>query len=99
MIARIVKMTFQHEKLDQFLEMFENKKAQIRGFEGCTHLQLLKNTEKPNVIYTFSNWLNEQHLEKYRNSALFKETWIETKSYFLEKAEAYTLDQIQEVLI
>ena len=42
MIIRIVKMGFIPEQIEAFLKNFEQHKDQIRNFEGCTHLQLLR---------------------------------------------------------
>jgi len=40
MLIRIVRMTFQEEKVAAFLENFESNKKKIRSFPGCRHLEL-----------------------------------------------------------
>ena len=97
MIIRIVKMTFEPSKVDRFLENFEKNKKSIRGFEGCRHLELLQETEKPNVYFTYSWWDDEQSLENYRHSQLFKSVWSLTKTLFADKPLAWSLHQKDKV--
>lgn len=97
MIARLVKMTFVPEQVGDFIEMFNQKKQLIRNFNGCSHLQLLMDQNEKNVIYTYSIWQSESALNAYRSSPLFAETWKQTKTYFLAKAEAMSLDELQNV--
>jgi heme-degrading monooxygenase HmoA len=94
MITRIVKMTFEEGKENAFLEVFNNSKEKIRNFKGCTHLELLRAKDKTNVFMTYSRWENEQSLNNYRASELFKSTWAQTKILFCDKPEALTLEQL-----
>ncbi|MCC7051377.1 MAG: antibiotic biosynthesis monooxygenase, partial [Bacteroidia bacterium] len=82
MIIRIVKMSFKPELVNDFLLVFNANKNKIRNFEGCKHLSLLQQTDEPNVLFTYSHWNSEKDLENYRNSELFKNTWIKTKILF-----------------
>ncbi|WP_042479583.1 putative quinol monooxygenase [Solitalea canadensis] len=93
MIKRIVKMTFDPDKVDEFLTVFEESKALIRNFDGCHHLELLRDANAPNRFFTFSFWDSEIHLNTYRDSALFKSTWAKTKILFIEKPEAWSVEQ------
>ncbi len=97
MISRIVKMFFVDEKIDDFINVFEQSKIQIRNFDGCNHLQLLRHQQLKHVIYTYSIWESEAHLNLYRESELFKATWAKTKVLFCEKPVTYTLDQLDWV--
>jgi quinol monooxygenase YgiN len=97
MIARLVKMTFVPEQVSDFMDMFNQRKQHIRNFEGCTHLQLLMDQNETNVIYTYSVWQSDEALDAYRSSELFAETWKQTKTYFLAKAEAMSLNELQNV--
>jgi len=97
MIVRLVKMTFKQERVEDFLDMFERKKEFIRNFKGCNHLQLLEDQKETNVIYTYSIWDSDEALNGYRGSELFAETWKETKGYFKAKAEAMSLNELQNV--
>ena len=93
MIIRIVKMTFEAQEITRFLDLFENTKDQIRGFDGCQHLSLLQDAQNKNVFFTYSHWISETHLNKYRNSPLFADIWPRTKALFSAKAEAWTTVQ------
>jgi len=57
---------------------------------ACYKTILLRNTKEPDVYYTLSEWESEAHLDRYRYSAFFKETWAFTKSLFAEKAQAFS---------
>ena len=91
MIKRIVKLTFLPEKVTDFLQVFEESKAAIRGFEGCLHVELLQDVLLPNRFFTFSLWESEAALNLYRKSPLFEATWARTKVLFAEKAEAWSV--------
>ena len=94
MITRIVKMTFQPEKVTDFLTLFENTKQKISGFEGCEHLKLLNDINYPTVYFTYSKWESIEHLEKYRQSDLFANVWRNTKILFSQKAEAWSVKEV-----
>ncbi|WP_276132607.1 putative quinol monooxygenase [Polluticoccus soli] len=93
MIVRIVQMTFQPENIPSFLGLFEERKMMIRNFEGCKHLELWQDAHANNVFFTYSIWESEQHLDHYRFSELFKDTWARTKALFGEKAKAWSVNQ------
>lgn len=97
MIIRIVKMTFSPEMVNEFLFIFDASKVKIIGFEGCSHLSLLKQTTVGNVYFTYSYWESEAHLNNYRNSELFKSTWAKTKILFSAAPEAYSMNTIETV--
>jgi heme-degrading monooxygenase HmoA len=96
MINRIVRLTFEPKLVNDFLAVFENSKNHIANFPGCQGLTLLKDADFNNVYYTYSLWLNESDLEKYRHSELFKTTWAATKKLFNAKPLAFstTVNQI-----
>ena len=93
MIVRIVKMTFIPSHVNDFLSVFNAAKGKIFSSEGCTHLELLKETGKDNVFFTYSIWETEKDLETYRRSDLFVETWAKTKILFADKPLAWSLEQ------
>lgn len=90
MIIRIVKMGFNPEQIDAFLEIFEENREQIRNYKGCTHLTLIRDIHQTHQFFTYSHWESEQHLNNYRNSSLFKEVWANTKNKFNQKPEAWS---------
>lgn len=97
MLIRIVRMVFKEDKVEEFLSNFEISKEKIRHFEGCHHLELLQDFHKKNCYVTYSFWENEDFLNKYRKSDLFRGVWAKTKILFVEKPIAYSLNKVQEV--
>ncbi len=91
MIRRLVKMTFQPDQVETFLEIFEESKHKIRSMPGCLHLELWRND---NIFFTYSIWEDERALNHYRFSDVFKTVWAKTKMLFAEKAQAWSL-QVQ----
>ena len=87
-------MTFQDDKVDKFLEIFENSKEMIRSFEGCYHMELCRDLKSPQTMFTYSIWESENSLENYRNSDFFKDTWSKTKVLFKEQADAWSVELV-----
>jgi len=83
-------MTFMPEERDNFLKLFDDSKEKIRHFQGCSHLELLKDYNDPNVFSTYSSWEDEAALNAYRHSELFAEVWAKTKSKFAAKPVAFS---------
>lgn len=96
MLTRLVKLTINNEKASEFREIFEASKDRIRDFEGCLHLKLFADQNYPNIFFTYSIWEDNEALEKYRKSDLFKDTWKQTKVLFACRPEAWSLDSIYE---
>lgn len=90
-ITRIVRMQFREEHTGDFLRLFRETYSRIRHFEGCTFLELHRDADNNNVFYTISHWQSTDHLERYRQSELFRATWAVTKSYFSARPQAFTL--------
>jgi len=93
-MIRIVKMTFNPEKVNEFLANFEEVKSKIRAFDGVEHLELLSDKNNANIYFTYSIWESEDHLNNYRHSDLFKSVWAVTKPLFIKKAEAWSLESM-----
>lgn len=87
-------MGFDPLKIDAFLENFEENKEKIRHFEGCNFLELYRDKDNRNQFFTYSYWENEAALEKYRNSDLFQKVWAQTKVFFNQKPEAWSVDKL-----
>lgn len=94
MIVRIVKMQFQEDKITAFIENFEQVKHQIRGFEGNQFLELYQDKTDNRIFFTYSYWINEESLENYRKSEIFKEVWTYTKALFSDKPEAWSVEKV-----
>ena len=93
MIIRIVKMTFEPQKVNDFLVIFNESKQLIRNMKGCSHLELLNDINSTNIYFTYSYWNSETDLDNYRNSELFTNVWSKTKALFSAKAEAWSVEQ------
>jgi quinol monooxygenase YgiN len=88
-------MTFQPEKVDEFLEMFDQKKEAIRATEGCQQLELIRNIDEPNVMMTYSFWTDEEHLNNYKKTDVFAEVWPKTKALFAARPEAWSMERLE----
>ncbi len=93
MIVRIVRMKFRSVEVANFVNLFEDRKSQIRSFPGCQHLELWQDTNDVDSFFTFSMWESEQHLNRYRFSEFFKDTWGRTKLLFAEKPMAWSAEK------
>ncbi len=94
MFTRIVKMEFQPEKVPEFLANFEQVKAQIRAFSGCSFLELYRDKQKANIFFTYSRWDSPESLEAYRHSELFNGVWTQTKIMFNAAPQAWSVDTL-----
>ena len=97
MLTRIVKMTFDPTKVEEFLDIFNSSKKEIRNMKGCTHLALMQDFNHPNSFSTVSHWVDEEALDNYRNSEVFKEVWPKTKLLFIAKPIAFSLKEHTKV--
>ncbi len=92
MLVRIVKLTFQEDKIESFLSFFDTFCTQISSFENCYGMRLLQDKKDKNIIFTYSNWKDEAALNVYRDSELFQTVWKTIKPWFSTKAEAWSVD-------
>lgn len=97
MLVRIVRMTFQEDKLPDFQVIFDRSKHLIRAFPGNRHLELLRDPDQAAVRMTYSLWDSAEALEAYRQSELFRTTWAATKMLFAERAIAFSGEQLEAV--
>lgn len=91
MIVRIVKLTFKTENIASFEAIFDRSEHEIRGFEGCSFLELYQDMENPAIFFTHSHWHSPTALDNYRHSPLFKEVWGQTKVLFSEAPLAWSV--------
>ncbi|MFD2033315.1 putative quinol monooxygenase [Belliella marina] len=97
MLKRVVRMTFHKEKVEEFLENFNQNKEKIRNSPGCHHLELWQDKNFKNIFMTYSFWEDEKALNQYRDSELFKSVWSVTKPLFSEKPVAFSAKKIDEL--
>lgn len=88
MIVRIVRMKFENEHCQEFIDLFWKTRPGILEFEGCRDVKLLQSESDPQILTTFSIWESTKHLDHYRFSEFFKKTWSTIKPWMIEKAEA-----------
>lgn len=93
-MIRIVKMTFQPDRADEFIGMFNEMKAGIAAFEGCEKVELYRDKKLPNVFFTYSIWEDENYLNAYRTSEFFQNNWTRTKQFFADKPEAWSVEDV-----
>ena len=92
MIIRIVKLHFQDDKIQEFLDFFETIKQQVNTFPGCLGMKLLRDVENPSIVMTYSHWYSAQDLENYRTSETFGKIWPKIKPWFAEKPAAWSVE-------
>lgn len=92
-------MTFKTDALVEFKNIFKTVKLKILSSKGCLHLELLQDKNNPSVLFTHSVWNDEQDLEQYRNSELFKTTWSKTKKLFGDRPEAWSTTKLVSLSI
>jgi len=93
MITRIVKLTFQEDKIEDFLAFFDTVKYQVNSFPGCQGMKLLQDIHHPTTVMTYSLWENEEALNTYRDSEIFGIVWPTIKPWFKQKAEAWSVEE------
>ncbi len=94
MLVRIVKLSLDPSKIEEFLTNFDTQKEHIRMFKGCNFLELYQDKDSPNIFFTYSYWSSTIDLENYRHSNLFKNIWAKTKPMFNGKPEAWSVDKL-----
>ena len=87
-------MSFEENKIEDFLKNFHQNKEKIRDFKGCLFLELYQEKDNPNVFFTYSYWDSEIDLNHYRKSELFIRVWAKTKAMFNAKPEAWSVDKV-----
>ena len=89
-LIRVVRMTFRADAVEDFRALFSERGSTIASFDGCRHLELWQDAHDPRVFCTYSHWASEAHLDRYRFSDFFKDTWNRTRALFEEKAVAWS---------
>lgn len=92
MITRFVKLTFKEDKVKDFIDIWNESREYIAGFEGCNFVEMHQAKDPSNVCFTHSIWDSEAALNEYRHSDLFNRTWAKTKVLFDDKPEAWSLE-------
>lgn len=94
MIKRIVKLTFKDDKIEDFKKIFSENWQLIKGFKGCSHVELLQDETDPRVFFTYSLWQDAESLENYRKSELFEKVWSSVKVFFADRPMAWSVKEV-----
>ncbi len=87
-------MEFEAEKVEAFKSIFQENQAKIVAQEGCYSVQLLQDIHDSNIFFTYSKWESEAHLDRYRETELFKCVWTQTKVLFCNKPMTWSVQEI-----
>lgn len=88
-------MSFKPEEVEAFKAIFKANWQYIKGFEGCSHVELLQDENDPSIFFTYSLWQSEAHLNAYRDSELFARVWGSTKVLFNGKPQAWSVKELK----
>lgn len=92
-LQRIVKMTYKLEHCADFEAYFDQIKSQVGNQPGCFGVKLLKDVNPTSGIYfTYSTWIDQVHLNAYRETELFAAVWPTVKAWFSAPAEAWSTE-------
>lgn len=94
MLARLVRMRFQPDKVDQFLALYAAAHPAIRTQPGCYSVQLVRAADDPTIFATWSLWEDVQALDAYRTSSFFVQFWPQVKALFRQPAEATSFEVV-----
>ncbi len=93
MITRIVRLTIQPDKVEDFKLLFSESFPKISRYNGCRDLMLYQDYDESNVMITYSNWNSVEDLETYRKSELFRTTWDKVKPLFSSSPMAFSMER------
>lgn len=94
MLIRIVRMTIHPDRVQDFETLFRAVHDRIEAFPGCRGVELARDVRFPNVLITLSRWQDENALDEYRASDLFRRTWAETRELFAAAPEAMSYEPV-----
>lgn len=95
MLTRLVRMRFQPDEVEQFLQLYAANHATIKNQPGCLSVQLLREAHDPAAFATWSIWQDAAALEAYRASAFFRAFWPQVKALFRQPAEAVSFEAVE----
>lgn len=99
MLVRMVKMSFRQDAVETFKAFFDERKEEIRNFEGFDHLELWQDHNHADIFFIYSRWKDEEALSHYRNSDFFRETWLQTKTNVFIKSRSMVCRSINHIVL
>lgn len=94
MITRFVKLNIKENNICEFKKFVEGEKDDIIAFKGCHALEIYNDIKNRNLFFTKSIWDNQNALDKYRESDFFRANWSLLKTWFADKPEAWSLEEL-----
>lgn len=82
MIKRIVRLHFKGASIQIIKNFLKIKVEGIRSVDGCSHLEIWQDINDPSIMFSYSYWDSEDHLNTYRKSEFFGTVWPFLKSHF-----------------
>lgn len=95
MIVRIVQLKITPDKISEALKYISEVAPKVRGMEGCTYLEILRDVNNRNAVTTYSHWNSESELNIYRHSGVFITFWGQVKPLFAEPAKAWSSERLE----
>ena len=98
MITRIVRLTVKDDaSKEAFRNIYQRRNPFKNGVKGCKAVNIMRDVMHKNIYYTVSQWDSVDDLEAYRKSDYFKETWPMVKAQLSQRAEAFSMTEIEKV--
>ncbi|MCK6600447.1 MAG: antibiotic biosynthesis monooxygenase [Bacteroidetes bacterium] len=77
-------MKFSPAETSRFLDVFYQSRPVILSGFGCSRLELFRLPDDPDTVITLSEWESTGHLNRYRESEFFTETWKTIRPWMVE---------------
>ena len=94
MIKRLVRLHFKEESIEIIKDFLKDKVVGIRSVDGCEYLEIWQDKNDPSVMFSYSHWESEDHLNAYRKSEFFGTVWPFLKSHFQAPPLASSFDVV-----
>lgn len=95
MLVRVVRMRIAAGREAEFVRIFEQSRAEILAFPGCSALRLHREQDASSCYVTISRWDDARRLEAYRASKLFRRVWAQASATFAQPAQAWSLQELE----
>lgn len=92
-LSRIVMLYFEPGFARTFEEIFEKHRKRLLDLDGCDEVKVYRGADNSDDFITVSRWRDDESLQAYRKSELFREVWSKVKPRFRKRAEAFSFLQ------
>jgi (4S)-4-hydroxy-5-phosphonooxypentane-2,3-dione isomerase len=94
MILRIVKMELNETKIELFQLFMNNLKEEKLKQEGCLHYDYFCEKENEMIFYSYTIWMLEKHLKKFKKTELFREVTRTLRTLCVKEPIAWTVENV-----